>query len=177
MWRWLVVFAGVCIIAALLIVALTDDSSSTGVRYSPPIYAQCAWATPTTPTSAWGHEMKLQPTGRITLGSLAGDGYDLMEVAGRDGWRPISSWGKDGWDLGDWPYVVVYWRTPAPGEYQVATVVEGDVDAHTFATPEERVEHTDGIADFYWRAHASRSPWLTERSKADRSGPYVPGRA
>ena len=38
------------------------------------------------------------------------EGYERMEFAPRLGWTAISSWGLNGWDLGNWPYVVVYHR-------------------------------------------------------------------
>lgn len=36
-----------------------------------------------------------------------GDGYDWMDLAQRTPWVVIPSWGRDGWDLGSWPYVQV----------------------------------------------------------------------
>lgn len=50
-----------------------------------------------------------------TLREFAGvdwidDGYAFMAAGATDGWRAVSAWGKDGWDLGDWPYVVVLFR-------------------------------------------------------------------
>jgi hypothetical protein len=36
-----------------------------------------------------------------------GDGYDWMDRVHRSRWAPIPSWGRDGWDLGDWPLVIV----------------------------------------------------------------------
>lgn len=38
---------------------------------------------------------------------VSDDGYSDMEAAAKEGWRPIAGWGADGWDLGDWPYVVI----------------------------------------------------------------------
>ena len=35
------------------------------------------------------------------------DGYDWMDVISEHGWAVIPSWGCDGWDLGQWPYVMV----------------------------------------------------------------------
>jgi hypothetical protein len=35
------------------------------------------------------------------------DGYDWMDVIAEHGWAVIPSWGCDGWDLGQWPYVMV----------------------------------------------------------------------
>ena len=35
------------------------------------------------------------------------DGYDWMDVISEHGWAVIPSWGCDGWDLGQRPYVMV----------------------------------------------------------------------
>jgi len=47
-----------------------------------------------------------------------GNGYDFMQDALPRPWRPVASWGADGWDLGDWPLVCVAHQCPrrrAPG--------------------------------------------------------------
>ena len=75
------------------------------------------------------------------------EGYDRREFASRIGWDAIASWGLNGWDLGSWPYVVVYHR----GETELAVDVEGDIDIKEFATCEERDRRTDEIAFFYWK--------------------------
>lgn len=49
--------------------------------------------------------------------SLSDDGYSDMEVAATEGWEPIAGWGADGWDLGDWPYVVISARRTIPCPY------------------------------------------------------------
>lgn len=86
------------------------------------------------------------------------DGYDRMDYAQRVGWRPVSSWGVSGWDMGSWPYVCVYYRNVRdagqPDRYQVAVDVEGDVDVHTFDTLAEAHGHLDGVALFYWRGES-----------------------
>jgi hypothetical protein len=81
-----------------------------------------------------------------------GDGYDRMEMARPHKWQAIPSWGRDGWDLGDWPLVVVYHRDRGDG-FDLATNVEGDVSTYTFPTRELRDEATDGIAFFYRKWH------------------------
>ena len=77
------------------------------------------------------------------------DGYDRMTFARARGWEAISSWGLDGWDLGNWPYVVVYHRR----ETELAIDVEGDITVQTFPTREERDRKTDETAFFYWKNH------------------------
>lgn len=87
-----------------------------------------------------------------------GDGYDWMERLPRD-WVPIASWGRDGWDLGSWPYaVVVEYRDAEQGVYAVGTYVEGDITVQRFETASEQYEAIDTLAEFYWRANPSRGP-------------------
>lgn len=107
-----------------------------------------------------------------------GDGYDRMDAARLQGWASVPSWGRDGWDLGDWPYVVIYHRRQA-GEYQLATNVEGDTDVWGYATREERDAATDYLAHYYWRWH--KEPWIVGIPEGDEPphlcGPYSSARA
>ncbi|GAA1836071.1 hypothetical protein GCM10009795_096560 [Nocardioides hankookensis] len=77
------------------------------------------------------------------------------------GWSPVPAWGRDGWDLGDWPYVVVVHYNPPTTDcaqvYAVATYIEGDLEAHAFTTRTERDAETDDIAICQWR-HNSTGP-------------------
>jgi hypothetical protein len=75
------------------------------------------------------------------------EGYDRMSFARSHRWEPIPAWGQDGWDLGSWPYVIVYHR----GECELALDVEGDIDIQTFPSRQERDRRTDQIAFFYWK--------------------------
>jgi hypothetical protein len=75
------------------------------------------------------------------------EGYDRSEFARAQGWRPIASWGLNGWDFGDWPCVVVHHR----GETELALDVEGDIDIDEFASREQRDRRTDELAFFYWK--------------------------
>jgi hypothetical protein len=86
-------------------------------------------------------------TNRTRTRWVGDDGLDRMEFARRLGWEEIPSWGRNGWDLGSWPLVVVYHR----GEQEVAVDVEGDIDVERFATREERDGRTNEIAFFYWK--------------------------
>lgn len=95
-----------------------------------------------------------------TLREFAGsgwidDGYEFMGAGEAEGWRPIAGWGQDGWDLGDWPYVVVLFREAAADRFQRAIYVEGDITIETYATLEERTAATDETAAFYLRNEAT----------------------
>lgn len=100
------------------------------------------------------------------------DGYERMDAARAEGWTPIPSWGRDGWDLGSWPYVIVYHG----GETSLAIDVEGDIRIETFATRAERDEKTDRIALMHWKT--LEEPWVQGISSfaqmpAELRGPFT----
>lgn len=78
------------------------------------------------------------------------DGYDRIEAARRFRWTAIPAWGRDGWDLGSWPLVVVFHRQ-SPGRFELAENVEGDVTVYCYMTRELRDEATDQLAFWHWR--------------------------
>jgi len=92
-----------------------------------------------------------------------------MEVAQAEGWTPIPSWGRDGWNLGSWPYVVVYHG----GETSLAIDVEGDIRIETFKTRAERDEKTDQIAFIHWKT--LEAPWVKGISSFVQSPPHLRG--
>ncbi len=60
-------------------------------------------------------------------------GYDWMELIEAEGWAVIPSWGCDGWDLGQWPHVMVAATRTADSIgnlFGVATYCEGDVSCY-----------------------------------------------
>lgn len=84
------------------------------------------------------------------------DGYDWMaKTEESTAWRAVSGWGLDGWDLGDWPYVIVLVARQYVSDdltvYGVATHVEGDIDVRAYASYEDQRAALDEIAAFYWR--------------------------
>ena len=72
------------------------------------------------------------------------DGYERIEVARRWKWEAIPSWGRDGWDLGDWPLVVIFHRDSADG-FELAENCEGDVTAYRLAGGIASVAHSAGL--------------------------------
>lgn len=140
-----------------------------------------------------------ETTLRLFEGSYVDDGYEFMAAGEAAGWRPVSAWGADGWDLGDWPYVVVMFREtgtamePCPtcalfgsvrascdtcvgsgmvgraAPFERAIYVEGDITIETYASAGDRERATDETAMCYWRLNGER--WLT-RPAADLRGPY-----
>ncbi|NHW49528.1 hypothetical protein HAV21_21980 [Paenarthrobacter sp. MSM-2-10-13] len=64
-------------------------------------------------------------------------GYDWMELIEEHGWAVLSSWGSDGWDLGQWPYVMVAVTRTADSIgnlFGIATYCEGDVTCTYYRT-------------------------------------------
>lgn len=119
-----------------------------------------------------------------------GDGYDWMEEAA-PAWSALAGWGAHGWDLGDWPYVIVVvcavklpaaeaLRTGARHVLGVATYVEGDLDVHAYTTRHDFMVAVDEIAAFYWRLSANDGPPDLPPIgpvRVEHSGPYSPSRA
>src|ERR1035437_6034430 len=114
---------------------------------------------PTRPVMSAAELAEHQGQRRRQLGDL-GDGYDQMEELNRKGWHAVSSWGCDGWDLGSWPYVVVYTRRIVEpvdvfSPYLLATNCEGDFDTYSFATIEDRQAAMDYLFGWYTLAEGS----------------------
>jgi hypothetical protein len=77
------------------------------------------------------------------------DGYGDMEAEEERGWRAMASWGRDGWNLGDWPYVVLCTRT-SPGRFRLMQIVEGDRTEYEFTSEDDRMAALDYL--FLWYA-------------------------
>ena len=93
-----------------------------------------------------------------------GDGYDVMGMAEKHGWHAIGGWGKSGWDLGDWPYVMIYFRD-GQGRYDLIYYVEGDVWMYSCPTQALRNALTDELAFYYWKQQDAR--WVREYVSVD----------
>ena len=103
-----------------------------------------------------------------------GDGYDWADAL-TGGCYVVPGWGRDGWDLGDWPYVIVCHYDGAQ-VYAVATYTEGDLTCQAFTTRAERDQATDTIAAWQWR-HGSPDgpddlPDHNEELKPRHRGPF-----
>lgn len=117
--------------------------------------------------------------------SESDDGYGDMEVESRRGWHVLSSWGRDGWDLGQHPYVVLYtqdieprphgfhdqqgnWIPQAPvaveKPYALMSICEGDRTVYTFASEADRSAALDYL--FLWYAAGERWAPLTWEDRA-----------
>ena len=103
------------------------------------------------------------------------DGYEDMEAEESRGWLAVANWGRDGWDLGTWPYVVMYvrnasscgvcganltdgsgdginghWQNCASnaGRFELMQICEGDRTVWAFASQEDRGAAIDYL--FLW---------------------------
>lgn len=84
--------------------------------------------------------------------SESDDGYSDMEAEAGRGWAAVSGWGRDGWDLGDWPYVVLYVR---PDRADLLQIVEGDRTLWHFDTAEDR----DAAIDYLFLWYSAGEGW------------------
>lgn len=96
--------------------------------------------------------------------SVSDDGYGDMAHAQAQGWATCSAWGRDGWDLGEWPIVSVHMRT-RDGRSEVMTIVEGDRDVYAFDSKADQHAAVDYL--FLWYA-ASRD-WSPMRGDEGRA--------
>lgn len=80
-------------------------------------------------------------------------GYDYADTAHSEGYRALSAWGAGGWDLGDWPYVMVY---IAPATNSVRYVVEGDITQTDHPTRADMIARIDELAHWHWRHDPAR---------------------
>ncbi len=97
------------------------------------------------------------------------DGSDWLSQLGECGWRMVPSWGRDGWDLLEWPYAAVA-HFDGEDRYGLAVYEEGDVSVESFPLREARDAATDRIAVQYWRANGHGPRDLPDRD--DELAPY-----
>jgi hypothetical protein len=104
--------------------------------------------------------------------ALSCDGYEDMGVAEQAGWHAVGNWGRDGWDLGSWPYVVLYARVTSgrfephddAGRWELMQIVEGDHTEYRFLTEADRDAAMDYL--FLWYAAAKHWAPLSEEDRA-----------
>lgn len=105
----------------------------------------------------------------------SGDGYDYIGVAREEGWAEVPGWGLDGWDLGDWPYVILFIRHEGE-RWGVRTRCEGDLTTRWFATKAEALHDMDVQAHWYWTHGSSVGPDSPSLENPDHCGPFSWGR-
>lgn len=97
--------------------------------------------------------------------SESDDGYGDMQAEQKRGWRQLSGWGRDGWDMGNWPYVAMMTRTSNDGtrgedgklarQYEVLTIVEGDRTWYRF----DNVVDQEAALDYLFLWYAMSEDW------------------
>jgi hypothetical protein len=108
---------------------------------------------------------RVAPAAFWSAALLLGDGgYDVMEPARRQVWEAIPSWGRDGWDLGSWPLVIVFHRDTSAC-FELAEYVEGDVTVYRYPSRELRDAATDRLAFFHWEHEGEE--WVGGIESAD----------
>ncbi|MGH2902804.1 MAG: hypothetical protein ACRDK7_04365 [Solirubrobacteraceae bacterium] len=96
-------------------------------------------------------QYQVAPEGVWQLSQMRGqDGYERIDTVRARGWTAIPSWGLEGWDLGDWPLVVIFHRHSTDG-FELAYDVEGDVTVYRYPTRELRDAATDRLAFWHWK--------------------------
>lgn len=114
---------------------------------------------------------------RPPQGHNFGDGYEWMEEALPEGWHAEPVWGRDGWNLGAWPLVVVaLYINDERTHYAVAEYVEGDVDVTRYKSRGALYVAVNKIAEFHWRLGQSRGPRDLPEGEgllAHHTGPYT----
>jgi hypothetical protein len=108
-------------------------------------------------------------------------GYDWMEAIEAEGWAVIPNWGCDGWDLGQWPYVMVAGIRTADNIgnlFGVATYCEGDVKTTYYRTQQAQWEAITEHAFFSWKNGQADGPDNLPAAAAELPsryrGPYRP---
>jgi hypothetical protein len=125
--------------------------------------------TPTRPIMG-RDELRAHHTGRNGRDyRLSDDGYGDIDVAERVGWRSRASWGADGWNLGNWPYVSIQ-TAEREGRFLIQQICEGDHDRYSFDTEADR----DAALDYLFLWYAAGEDWAPlgyeDREALDKGG-------
>ena len=117
--------------------------------------------------------------GQILGNYREGDGYDWKEEIETEGWAVIPNWGIDGWDLGQWPYVMVAGTRTADENgplWGMATYCEGDVATTWYRDQKAHWAAVTAEAHFSWvngQAHGPKDlPEKLEDIPAQYAQPY-----
>lgn len=107
-----------------------------------------------------------------------GDGYSFSEVAARHGYRAVAGWGRDGWDLLDWPHYMLFVKGSRPdGVFDLLTYCEGDLWHGQYIGADDLYGAIDVIAFDHWKHQGEE--WVEKLDAANipehLRGPYSPG--
>lgn len=74
----------------------------------------------------------------------------------------VPSWGRDGWDAGEWPYVVFRSYKNTNGLYCYAVYVEGDVTVWRYGLEDDRDRALGLHIEWHWRRKSNPADYLGE---------------
>lgn len=109
----------------------------------------------------------IDTTARISEPNLptddrSGDGYDYIDQAEAAGWTTIANWGEEGYDFGQWPYIIGFARAVDNGEggrrFGFGLYVEGDTTTTYYDTAAECREAISRQAFWFWKHDQSDGP-------------------
>ncbi|MGP4968542.1 hypothetical protein [Glutamicibacter ardleyensis] len=92
---------------------------------------------------------------------FSGEGYDWMGSLRGTGWDELAAWGREGWDLGSWPYIIfaVAKTSDEAGElFGYCTYVEGDLTTRWYRTRAARCLAISKEAFWYWASGQADGP-------------------
>ena len=118
--------------------------------------------------------------GVVTAGRVAGDGLEWANaLSAHTPLSAVASWGRDGWDLGRWPLVVIA-TGEVDGRHVLAVYVEGDVYVSHFATAVDLTDAVD-LEAFHWWEQLGNGPDVSGYSTlaevpAELRGPFSTAR-
>ena len=109
---------------------------------------------------------------RVLTDAHEDGGYEWMEKIEEEGWVACGAWGVDGWDLGQWPYVMVAVTKTADKAgplFGMATYCEGDVKTTFYRTQAAHWAAITAEAFNTWKSRSDGPPNMPET--ADQLAP------
>lgn len=88
-------------------------------------------------------------------------GWEWMDAVTNRGWTVLGMWGEDGYDLGQWPYIVVAIQAVRDDKgplYGFALYCEGDVSTRWYRGLDAYFEAITEQAFFYWQLGQADGP-------------------
>lgn len=88
-------------------------------------------------------------------------GYEWQEAAAETGWVTVPSWGKGGWDAGQWPYVMVAIAKGIDENgtfFGMTTYCEGDLETTFYRTQAAHWEAVSRWCHWNWTNDQGQGP-------------------
>lgn len=112
----------------------------------------------------------------VVLGDYpVNDGYGWMDLIREHGWAAIPNWGADGWNLGQWPFVIVAATRTADGAgklFGVASYRDGDVTCTYYRTEARQWDEITKHAHYWWKHGQAHAPADLPEDAAQLPGRY-----